>query len=327
MKIERSPSKMQVISRVPSSRGFNTDSEREDAVPPRLTPLSIPDQHNRSASSRFVIPEAHTHQDDEEVQLLTLRDFDPRVRVRIGGLVTARSVKYLGNLASKISDQETRDSWWTELREEIRSHAKILCCTHVCGYLEASTIHEDTCILSITGTACTIRGLPDLSLQNQLRLWDNPWNGLHDDEAVLNLDSEVSRSHRNPDFADLDSKERKATRRKERVDRRLRRAAAREVRKDPSTGDRIEDVTVNNGTFRTMKNEVGLEEKQRVRRRMIRARDAKPCSYCHVPYHHRLAPFTNMKLVPCLLCGRKWVPECLLATCERKSRQLEISIL
>ena len=21
------------------------------------------------------------------------------------------------------------------------------------------------------------------------------------------------------------------------------------------------------------------------------------CSYCHVPYHHRLAPFTNMKHV------------------------------
>ena len=28
---------------------------------------------------------------------------------------------------------------------------------------------------------------------------------------------------------------------------------------------------------------------------------ARPCSYCHVPYHHRLAPFTNMKLVPCVL--------------------------
>ena len=57
---------------------------------------------------------------NEDVTLLTLRDFDPRVRVRIGGLVTARSVKYLGNLASKLSDQETRDSWWTELRGKFR---------------------------------------------------------------------------------------------------------------------------------------------------------------------------------------------------------------
>jgi hypothetical protein len=42
--------------------------------------------------------------------------------------VTARSVKYLGNLASSFSDQETRDNWWLELRSEIRNHARILCC-------------------------------------------------------------------------------------------------------------------------------------------------------------------------------------------------------
>ena len=45
---------------------------------------------------------------------------------------------------------------------------------------------------------------------------------------------------------------------------------------------------------------------------LFRARLAKPCSYCHVPYHHRLAPFSNMKLVPCLLCGKKRVPEVIL---------------
>lgn len=69
----------------------------------------------------------------QEVQLLTMTEFDPRVRVRFGGLVTARSVKYLGKLASKLSDQETRDGWWSELRDEIRSHARTLCCSHVIG--------------------------------------------------------------------------------------------------------------------------------------------------------------------------------------------------
>ena len=34
---------------------------------------------------------------------------------------------------------------------------------------------------------------------------------------------------------------------------------------------------------------------------LLRARLAKPCGYCHVPYHHRLAPFTNMRLVPCMM--------------------------
>jgi C2 domain len=97
-------------------------------------------------SNMFALSEAaaaaaqHRESRQGEVALLTVGSFDPSVRVRIGGLVTARCVKYLGNLASKLSDQETRDGWWSELRDEIRSHAKILCCSHVVGYLEASTI-------------------------------------------------------------------------------------------------------------------------------------------------------------------------------------------
>lgn len=70
----------------------------------------------------------------EEVQLLTLQDFGPTVRIRFGGLVAARSVKYLGSFGSRkanLSDQETRDGWWSELRDEIRAHARTLCCGHV----------------------------------------------------------------------------------------------------------------------------------------------------------------------------------------------------
>ena len=86
---------------------------------------------------------AHSQREDaQEVQLLTMTEFGSRVRVRIGGLVTARSVKYLGKLASKLSDQETRDGWWSELRDEIRSHARTLCCTHVIGkYLWQLPVH------------------------------------------------------------------------------------------------------------------------------------------------------------------------------------------
>jgi hypothetical protein len=93
--------------------------------------------------TRFLSMELPIYHKDDDIQLLTMSYFDSSVRVRFGGLVTARSVKYLGNLASKLSDQETRDSWWAELREEIRAHAKVLCCTHVIGYLEASTIHGE----------------------------------------------------------------------------------------------------------------------------------------------------------------------------------------
>jgi hypothetical protein len=273
------------------------------------------------------LPESHHHTtDDDEVQLLTLRDFDPRVRVRIGGLVTARSVKYLGNLASKLSDQETRDSWWTELRDEIRSHAKILCCTHVVGYLEASTIHEDVAVLSITGTACTVRGLPDLNHQNQPRLWHNypdPTAPLdqHDvleahDDLVMSADG-ISSGH----------KHNKGVSRTERIDRRLRRAAGGRA-KAKSNIDTMLPLPDNSQTSNDVvyspsghNDRLSKGTKQvRAGRRFIRAREAKACSYVHVPYHHRLAPFTNMKLVPCLLCGKKWVPEIVQSSASVPAR-------
>jgi hypothetical protein len=49
-------------------------------------------------------------------------------------------------------------------------------------------------------------------------------------------------------------------------------------------------------------------------------RYARPCTFCHVPYPHRMAPFTSMRIVPCRACGRKWVPEALLATIEPPAR-------
>ena len=44
-------------------------------------------------------------------------------------------------------------------REEVRSHALSLCCTHVVGYKETCCIHDDVCILSCEGTAATLRNL------------------------------------------------------------------------------------------------------------------------------------------------------------------------
>jgi hypothetical protein len=80
-------------------------------------------RYKMSEAAAVAAAAAARHRDSpqDEVQLLTLRAFDASVRVRVGGLVTARSVKFLGNLASKLSDQETRDSWWTELRDEVSS--------------------------------------------------------------------------------------------------------------------------------------------------------------------------------------------------------------
>lgn len=79
------------------------------------------------------VSSVHHYADDmigfaaQEVQLITLKVFSPSTNIRLGGIVSARSVKYLGKLATKLADQETRDSWWLELREEVR------CAIPLCG--------------------------------------------------------------------------------------------------------------------------------------------------------------------------------------------------
>ncbi|KAM6284363.1 C2 domain-containing protein 5 isoform 15-T15 [Spheniscus humboldti] len=96
-----------------------------------------------------------------EFPFFTLTTFPPGFLVHVGGVVSARSVKLLdrihnpafvgimGNTRSyKLLDwnsfnsdePETRDAWWAEIRQEIKSHAKALGCHAVVGYSESTSI-------------------------------------------------------------------------------------------------------------------------------------------------------------------------------------------
>ena len=55
--------------------------------------------------------------------------------------MSARSVKLLDGMDEE--DEDTRDSWWTELRKEVRSHARCLGCNVVVGYSEDTVIWFD----------------------------------------------------------------------------------------------------------------------------------------------------------------------------------------
>jgi hypothetical protein len=99
---------------------------------------------------------------------------------KLGGVVMARSVKYLGKLEATRSDQETREGWWEELREEIKSHAKVLCCSHVVGYSETCTLSGDVCVLTAIGTAAVVRRASHPSAILQLTSSDDI------DDKVLN---------------------------------------------------------------------------------------------------------------------------------------------
>ncbi|XP_069384780.1 C2 domain-containing protein 5 isoform X45 [Paralichthys olivaceus] len=117
--------------------------------------------------------QTQTALEQREFPFFTLTSFPHGFLVHVGGVVSARSVKLLdrihnpalGNTRSyKLLDwnsitadePETRDAWWEEIRQEIKSHAKALGCHAVVGYSESTSICEEVCILSASGTAAIL---------------------------------------------------------------------------------------------------------------------------------------------------------------------------
>ncbi|KAL4597493.1 C2 domain-containing protein 5-like [Arapaima gigas] len=90
-----------------------------------------------------------------EFPFFTLTRFPPGWLLHVGGVVTARSVKLLDRVYNP-DEPETRDAWWEEIRQEIKSHAKALGCHTVVGYSESTSICEEVCILSAVGTAAIL---------------------------------------------------------------------------------------------------------------------------------------------------------------------------
>ncbi|XP_032077817.1 C2 domain-containing protein 5 isoform X1 [Thamnophis elegans] len=93
--------------------------------------------------------------EQREFPFFTLTAFPPAFLLHVGGVVSARSVKLLDRIHNP-DDPETRDAWWAEVRQEIKSHAKALGCHAVVGYSESTSICEEVCILSASGTAAVL---------------------------------------------------------------------------------------------------------------------------------------------------------------------------
>ncbi|XP_058806440.1 C2 domain-containing protein 5 isoform X2 [Phymastichus coffea] len=90
-----------------------------------------------------------------EYPFITMQQYPPGFVLQIGGFVSARSVKLLERI-SNLEEPEGRDAWWTEIRMEVRSHARALACNVVIGYREETSICDDVCVLSGFGTAAVI---------------------------------------------------------------------------------------------------------------------------------------------------------------------------
>ena len=74
-----------------------------------------------------------------EYPFLTMTKYPPGFILHLGATVAARSVKLLERVENP-DEPEMRDSWWNELRMEIRSHARALGSNVVLGYSELTTI-------------------------------------------------------------------------------------------------------------------------------------------------------------------------------------------
>nr|XP_005296679.1 C2 domain-containing protein 5 isoform X23 [Chrysemys picta bellii] len=99
--------------------------------------------------------QTQTALEQREFPFFTLTAFPPGFLVHVGGVVSARSVKLLDRIHNP-DEPETRDAWWAEIRQEIKSHAKALGCHAVVGYSESTSICEEVCILSASGTAAVL---------------------------------------------------------------------------------------------------------------------------------------------------------------------------
>ena len=240
----------------------------------------------------------------------------------VGGLVVARSVKFLGKLEATLSDQETREGWWEELRDEIKQHAKVLCCSHIIGYQETSTVYGDVCVLSALGTAAVVENLghplatatcstvTDTSSPDQatrfLDINDMSGGGYgHNNATVANSGGSGKgiRSRFSSEFTGPSHSHSAAS------------AAAGSpilTNNDGNSDQEEENVSIGiEGEDETS----STVEAMKCILKSVR-RKPKSCAFAHVPYNHNTAPFAFMRLVPCMSCRRKWVPETILATVE-----------
>uniref|UniRef100_A0A672PI91 C2 domain-containing protein n=1 Tax=Sinocyclocheilus grahami TaxID=75366 RepID=A0A672PI91_SINGR len=121
----------------------------------------------------FLRQQTQSALEQREYPFFTLTAFPPGFLLHVGGVVSARSVKLLDRIHNP-DEPETRDAWWEEIRQEIKSHAKALGCHAVVGYSESTSICEEVCILSASGTAAILssRFMQDGPLDVEHRLFE-----------------------------------------------------------------------------------------------------------------------------------------------------------
>lgn len=240
----------------------------------------------------------------QDVHLFTISNLPQGISFRIAGVVCARSVKVIVQ-KSEAQQQELRDEWRNELREEVRSHARALNCNCILGYTETSTLHDEICLLSGYGTAVRLLGTEDRSLNKNKQYIES---GSEDygkvDTRGIEHSYPVDSIEDSPNPA-------LASKRYSISENSLEKMSVKE------TTD-IDELPSRNKSLKEDLNSPGNANKRTPKRKR-----PKKCSSCHIPYTKDFVPF-RMNVLPCNLCGKRYVPEVLLCTIE-PPEQLGIS--
>ncbi|EDO47590.1 predicted protein [Nematostella vectensis] len=165
--VSQSASRNQSVRR---QRKSSSDSDHNEDSPPRVSGGLDNSAESSGNSTPFHIaksvwPRLQNKQkniDQLDLPFFTMTRFPPGFLCHLGGVVTARSVKLLDTI-NHPDEPETRDAWWSEVRNEIKSHARALGCYAVVGYYETASISDELVVLSATGTAACV----DLNLGEQ----------------------------------------------------------------------------------------------------------------------------------------------------------------
>ncbi|EFN78199.1 C2 domain-containing protein 5 isoform X2 [Harpegnathos saltator] len=213
-----------------------------------------------------------------EYPFITMQHYPPGFILHIGGLVSSRSVKLLERI-SNLEEPEGRDAWWTEIRMEVRSHARALACNVVIGYKEETSICDDVCVLSAFGTAAVINlhnsaQEPDSVALNKLQL---------NTATAASVDSDREKSQQKSttmmktEKADSDTP----------VANHSERQTSKACRHSSESND----------------HEGSCGQTQ------LR------CNLCHLPYSEKSVPF-RVNVSKCAICKRGRVPDVMFTTIE-----------
>nr|CAD7259953.1 unnamed protein product [Timema shepardi] len=252
-----------------------------------------------------------------EYPFLTFIKFPASFIQHLGGTVSSRSVKLLERITN-LEEPETRDAWWTEIRMEVRSHARALGCNVVLGYSEHTSICDDVCVLSASGTAAVINldadGVTEVKegFGNQINLCRdqvNPgppaqkYDTLPLDHEVLSIDIAVivcqgsGQHHTRATTQHLHNRGELMTTSLDRTE-----FSDPNGKNTPQKNDHSAATVVN------------ATKPKSSPRESVEA-EVSTCSLCHIPYNEASVPF-RVTMLKCAICRRGKVPDVLFTTIE-----------